>query len=104
MDRARMTQPEMVKGKLSYLAPELTAGDDPSVKTDLFGVGIVLWEMLTGARLYAREDPILTMNAMFHEPTPKPSSGSLRFPRTWPRRDGKASPSEPCSFWEITRK
>ena len=58
MDRARMTQPEMVKGKLSYLAPELTAGDDPSVKTDLFGVGIVLWETLVGRKLFDGSGPL----------------------------------------------
>jgi serine/threonine protein kinase len=52
MDRGRMTRPNIVKGKLSYLAPELIAGDAPSPATDLFSVGIVLWEALTGERLF----------------------------------------------------
>jgi serine/threonine protein kinase len=52
MDRARMTRPNIVKGKLSYLAPELIMGDAPSPATDLFSVGIVLWEALTGERLF----------------------------------------------------
>jgi serine/threonine protein kinase len=52
MDRARMTRPNIVKGKLSYLAPELIGGDAPSPATDLFSVGIVLWEALTGERLF----------------------------------------------------
>ncbi len=52
MDRGRMTRPNIVKGKLSYLAPELIAGDAPSAATDLFSVGIVLWESLTGERLF----------------------------------------------------
>jgi serine/threonine protein kinase len=52
MDRARMTRPNIVKGKLSYLAPELILGDAPSPATDLFSVGIVLWEALTGERLF----------------------------------------------------
>jgi serine/threonine protein kinase len=52
MDRGRMTRPNIVKGKLSYIAPELIAGDAPSPATDLFSVGIVLWEALTGERLF----------------------------------------------------
>jgi eukaryotic-like serine/threonine-protein kinase len=52
MDRAQMTRPNIVKGKLSYLSPELIAGDPPSPATDLFSVGIVLWEALTGERLF----------------------------------------------------
>ena len=52
MDRARMTQPDVVKGKLGYLAPELTHGKPATVQSDLFGVGIVLWETLAGRPLY----------------------------------------------------
>ena len=52
MDRAQMTRPNIVKGKLSYLAPELIGGDAPSPATDLFSVGIVLWEALVGERLF----------------------------------------------------
>jgi len=52
MDRGRMTRPNIIKGKLSYLAPELIAGEAPSPATDLFSVGIVMWEALIGARLF----------------------------------------------------
>lgn len=57
MDRGRTTQPDMVKGKLSYLAPEMVLGMGPSVQSDLFGLGVVLWEALTAERLFdARTD------------------------------------------------
>ena len=52
MDRAPMTGPDVVKGKLSYLAPELVFGEPASVQSDLYSVGIVLWEMLAGERLF----------------------------------------------------
>ncbi|HEY2409234.1 MAG TPA: serine/threonine-protein kinase [Polyangiaceae bacterium] len=52
MDRGRMTRPNIVKGKLSYLAPELLGGHAPTMKTDLFSLGIVLWEALSGERLF----------------------------------------------------
>nr|HEX4314307.1 serine/threonine-protein kinase [Kofleriaceae bacterium] len=49
---ASLTAPGTVKGKLSYLAPEVTYGKPNSVQSDLFGVGSVLWETLTGERLF----------------------------------------------------
>lgn len=49
---ASLTAPGTVKGKLSYLAPEVTFGKPNSVQSDLFGVGNVLWETLTGERLF----------------------------------------------------
>ena len=49
---ASMTAPGTVKGKLSYLAPEVTFGKPNSVQSDLFGVGSVLWETLTSERLF----------------------------------------------------
>jgi serine/threonine-protein kinase len=58
MDRARMTSPDVVKGKLSYLAPELVQGKPASVQSDLYAVGIVLWEALTSERLYAADTDI----------------------------------------------
>lgn len=57
-DRAQMTRPNIVKGKLSYLAPELLQGGPASVASDLFGLGVVLWEALTGKRLFQGETDI----------------------------------------------
>jgi serine/threonine protein kinase len=53
VDRARLTQPGMVKGKLAYVAPEILAGQEPSAESDLYGMGVVLWEALSGTRLFA---------------------------------------------------
>jgi serine/threonine-protein kinase len=49
---ASLTAPGTVKGKLSYLAPEVAFGKPNSVQSDLFGVGTILWETLTGERLF----------------------------------------------------
>ncbi|MEZ4360409.1 MAG: protein kinase [Kofleriaceae bacterium] len=57
-DRAySLTIPGTVKGKLSYLAPEVTLGKPNSIASDLFSMGAVIWEMLSGRRLFdARND------------------------------------------------
>jgi serine/threonine-protein kinase len=52
MDRNQITRPNVVKGKLSYLAPELVQGNAPSPQSDLFSLGVVLWETLTKKRLF----------------------------------------------------
>ncbi len=55
-DRAfTLTAPGMVKGKLSYLAPEVVSGKGASVFTDQFSMGCVLWEALAGQRLFQGE-------------------------------------------------
>jgi eukaryotic-like serine/threonine-protein kinase len=49
---ASMTAPGTVKGKLSYLAPEVSFGKPNTPQSDLFGVGSVLWETLSGERMF----------------------------------------------------
>jgi serine/threonine-protein kinase len=56
-DRAAMTKPGIVKGKLSYLSPEILQGAPASPSSDVYGVGIVLWEALTGKRLFWHKNP-----------------------------------------------
>lgn len=68
------TESGVIKGKLPYMAPEQARGKDVDGRADQFSLGVVLWEMLTGRRLFARDDALQTMTAMFHDPTPKPSA------------------------------
>ncbi|NVB78773.1 MAG: serine/threonine protein kinase [Kofleriaceae bacterium] len=49
---ASMTAPGTVKGKLSYLAPEVSFGKANTPLSDIFHVGSVLWETLAGERLF----------------------------------------------------
>lgn len=51
-DRATMTQPGLLKGKLGYAAPEQLRGTPASVQSDLWSVGVVFWEALTADRLF----------------------------------------------------
>ena len=51
-DRATITRPDAIKGKLSYVAPEMLRAAPASAQTDLFAVGVVLWESITGRRLF----------------------------------------------------
>jgi serine/threonine-protein kinase len=53
-----LTAPGTVKGKLSYLAPEVTYGKPASPQSDQFSVGGVLWEALAGRRLFSAPSDI----------------------------------------------
>jgi serine/threonine-protein kinase len=46
------TEPGIVKGKMSYLAPEIVAGRRPEPASDQFACGSVLWEALVGRKLF----------------------------------------------------
>jgi len=46
------TDPGVVKGKMSYLSPEAARGENVDHRADIFAVGILLYEMLTGKRLF----------------------------------------------------
>ena len=49
------TRAGVIKGKLSYLSPEQVAGEVLDARSDVFALGIVLWELLTGKRLFVSE-------------------------------------------------
>lgn len=55
------TDPGVVKGKFSYLAPEAARGEDVDARADVFAMGVVLWEMLAGRRLFLGETDYQTV-------------------------------------------
>lgn len=52
MDRPGTTDPGTVKGKVAYMAPEGLKGERASLMTDIYAVGVTLWEALAGQRLF----------------------------------------------------
>jgi serine/threonine-protein kinase len=55
------TDPGVVKGKMSYLSPEAARGEEVDNRADIFAVGILLYEMLTGKRLFYGETDYQTV-------------------------------------------
>lgn len=55
------TDPGMVKGKFSYLSPEAAHGHEVDRRADIFAVGILLYELLTGRRLFYGETDYQTV-------------------------------------------
>jgi serine/threonine-protein kinase len=55
------TDPGVVKGKFSYLSPEAASGLEVDHRADVFAVGIILWELFTGRRLFMGETDYQTV-------------------------------------------
>jgi serine/threonine-protein kinase len=62
-----------LKGKIEYMSPEQAAGAPVDRRSDVFSLGIVLWEALSGRRLFRRDTDMATMRAISDETIPRPS-------------------------------
>ncbi len=71
--RVAHTSPGGLKGKIEYMSPEQASAEDVDHRADVFALGIVLWEVLTGRRLYRRETELATMRSILDDPIPRPS-------------------------------
>jgi serine/threonine-protein kinase len=58
------------KGKVSYVSPEQAMGKPVTAQSDIFSIGIVLWEMTTGKRLFKADSDYLTLNKIVREEIP----------------------------------
>jgi serine/threonine protein kinase len=67
--RLDLTDPGTVKGKLAYMAPEQARGEPVDGRADVFALGVVLWELCAGRRLFSRESEAATLAAVL-EPGP----------------------------------
>lgn len=52
-DATEAVAPEAVQGTIAYLAPELMMGTQPNPQSDIYALGVVMFELLTGARPFA---------------------------------------------------
>jgi serine/threonine-protein kinase len=75
-ESGRMTQPGMIVGSLPYMAPEQLFGEADDARTDIYALGVLLFEMTTGKRPFVKDRPESLMFAIIN--TTAPSARSLR--------------------------
>ncbi len=71
------TRTGLLKGKISYMAPEQARGEHIDRRADLWSLGVMLWEAVTGSRLFKGSNEAATLNMTLTEEV---SSPSLRRP------------------------
>jgi len=72
--RAQQTNVDALKQKLGYMSPELVLGRAPDARSDVFGVGVCLYEMITARRLFAGKDDMATLRMVSSASVPPPSA------------------------------
>jgi serine/threonine protein kinase len=77
---APATAPGTVLGTVGYMSPEQVRGEPADHRTDVFSLGCVLYEMLTGQRAYRRETAAETMSAILRDDPPDPGTLNVNVP------------------------
>jgi hypothetical protein len=70
-----------IKGKPAYMSPEQANGERLDGRSDLFAVGVILWEMLVGKRLFVGEDTRATLAQVLFGQIPRPRTLRPDIPR-----------------------
>lgn len=68
------TETGTIKGKFVYMSPEQSAAEDIDCRSDIFSVGIVLYEMLVGSNPFQKSNIVLSLDAIQRFDPPAPST------------------------------
>jgi|CXWL01.1.fsa_nt_gi serine/threonine-protein kinase len=80
--RSSKTMKGVVKGKTAYMAPEQARGESVDPRADVFALGVVLFEAVTGTRLHGEmEDPAIVARLLSNQPLPPASSRKASLPK-----------------------
>ncbi|MDB4959902.1 MAG: serine/threonine protein kinase [Myxococcales bacterium] len=72
--RETKTKAGTIKGKFAYMSPEQCVANNVDRRTDVFALGVIIWELLTGKRLFKRNSPYETYQAVIECNVPPVSS------------------------------
>jgi eukaryotic-like serine/threonine-protein kinase len=78
------------RGKLAYMSPERIRNEPFDARSDLYSLGVVLWEILTGKRLFRGKNDVDTLRNVLEMPVPPPSSLRPEIPASLDRAVARA--------------
>lgn len=103
-----LTQSGYIVGSPHYLSPEQAQGHTVDFRSDIYAVGLILYEMLTGSRPFAGTTPVAIIAKHIHEPLPSISLKRAGIPPRLAsligRMTAKLPEERPASYEEILRE
>ncbi|MES1174325.1 MAG: serine/threonine-protein kinase [Myxococcales bacterium] len=97
------SEPGIIKGKFSYLSPEAAQGLPVDAKTDIFAVGIILWELLAGRRLFMGETDLETVRMVQQAKVPSIRQFNPKVSVELERVMNKALAGDPAARYQTAR-
>lgn len=97
------TQHGTVLGSPKYMAPEQVASEPVDGKTDIFALGVVLYEMLTGVTPFKGDNVSAIMFKVMHMTPVPPSKVNLRVPPVFDRIVARALAKKPADRYPTVR-
>jgi serine/threonine protein kinase len=79
------TQPGTLKGKLGYMSPEQVRGAVLDCRSDIFSLGVTFFELLTGRRVFERDNELGVLMALMEHPVDAPSKHRPEIPEALDR-------------------
>lgn len=98
------SEPGIIKGKFSYLSPEAALGNPVDARTDIFAVGIILWELLAGRRLFLGESDLETVRLVQQARIPSVRQYNPRVPAELDATLMKALAGDPKQRYQTARE
>ena len=98
------SEPGIIKGKFSYLSPEAALGNPVDARTDVFAVGIILWELLAGRRLFLGETDLETVRQVQTATVPAIRQINPRVPVELERVLSRALARDPAERYQTARE
>jgi eukaryotic-like serine/threonine-protein kinase len=78
--RSYHTRSGSIKGKAAYMAPEQILGAPVDHRADVYGLGVLLFELTTRTRLYSAYDDVVAMRKILDGPIPDPGERRAGYP------------------------
>lgn len=81
LDRLQHTATGILKGKYPYMSPEQASGEEVDHRSDVFSLGIIFWELLTGTRLFKGASDMISIRLVRECKVAPPSAVNAAIPQ-----------------------